>query len=75
MKTTSENCPMKFTAIEPRIWAASWKSKRSAYAKTKTQISLAVTVKLISTFVFATWIVQYLYSVQNPKFRASIHPQ
>ena len=28
-----------------------------AYAKTKAQISFAVTVKLISSFVFATWIV------------------
>ena len=32
-----------------------------AYAKTKTQISFAVTVKLINAFVFATWIVQSLY--------------
>ena len=27
------------------------------YAKTKTQISFAITAKLISAFVFATWIV------------------
>ena len=32
-----------------------------AYAKTKTQISFAVTAKLISAFVFATQIVQSLY--------------
>ena len=32
-----------------------------AYAKTKTQISFAVTAKLISAFVFATRIVQSLY--------------
>ena len=32
-----------------------------AYAKTKAQISCAVTVKLISTFVFATRIVQFLF--------------
>ena len=32
-----------------------------AYAKTKTQISFAVTAKLISTFVFATYILQALY--------------
>ena len=31
------------------------------YAKTKTQISFAVTAKLISAFVFATRIVQSLY--------------
>ena len=37
-----------------------------AYAKTKTQISLAVTAKLISAFVFATRIVQSLYFL-SPK--------
>ena len=31
------------------------------YAKTKTQISCAVTAQLISAFVFATQIVQYLF--------------
>ena len=41
-----------------------------AYAKTKTQISFAVTAKLISAFVFATLIVQSLYFL-NPKFHAS----
>ena len=43
-----------------------------AYAKTKTQISFAVTAKLISAFVFATQIVQSLYFL-NTKFQASIH--
>ena len=43
-----------------------------AYAKTKTQISFAVTAKLISVFVFATRIVQSLYFL-NPKFHASRH--
>ena len=42
------------------------------YAKTKTQISFAVTAKLISAFVFATRIVQFLYFL-NPKFQASSH--
>ena len=41
-----------------------------AYAKAKTQISFAVTAKLISAFVFATWIVQSLFFL-NPKFQAS----
>ena len=41
-----------------------------AYAKTKTQISFAVTAKLISAFVFATRIVQSL-NYLNPKFQAS----
>ena len=35
-------------------------------------ISFAVTAKLTSVFVFATWIVQFLYFV-NPKFQASSH--
>ena len=42
-----------------------------AYVKTKTQISFAVTAKLIIGFVFATWIVQFLFFL-NPKFQASI---
>ena len=41
-------------------------------AKTKTQISFAVTAKLISAFVFAIRIVQSLYYL-NPKFQASSH--
>ena len=43
-----------------------------AYAKTKTQISFAVTAKLISAFVFATLIEQSLYFL-NPKFQVSSH--
>ena len=39
-----------------------------AYAKTKAQISFAVTAQLISGFVFATHVVQF-----NPKFQASSH--
>ena len=51
------------------IWAASWEHQQSAYAKTKTQISFAVTAKLISAFVFATRIVQLLFYL-NPEFHA-----
>ena len=40
--------------------------QQSTYAKTK------ATVKLISAFVFATWIVQFLYFL-NPKLPASSH--
>ena len=40
-----------------------------AYGKTKAQISFAVTAKLISAFVFATRIVQFLFFL-NPKFQA-----
>ena len=47
---------------------------RFPYVKTKTQISFAVTAKLISAFVFATWIVQYLFFL-NTKFPASSHLQ
>ena len=41
-----------------------------AYAKTKTQISCAVTSQLISAFVFAIRLVQALFYL-NPKFQAS----
>ena len=41
-----------------------------AYAKTKAQISLAVTAKLILSFVFATQIVLFLIYVK-PYFQAS----
>ena len=40
--------------------------------RTKTQISFAVTAKLISAFVFATQIVQSLYFLST-KFQASSH--
>ena len=43
-----------------------------AYAKTKAQISFAVTAKLISAFVFATHIVLFLFFL-NTKFQASSH--
>ena len=45
-----------------------------AYAKTKAQISFAVTAKLISAYLFATWIAQFLYFL-NPKFPTSCHLQ
>ena len=41
-----------------------------AYAKTKAQTSFTVIAKLISAFVFATWIVLSL-SFLNPKFQIS----
>ena len=64
-----------------KIWDASWENQHFAYAKTKTLISFAVaktktlisfavTAKLISAFVFATWIVWTLFFL-NPKFQAS----
>ena len=54
------------------IWAATWENRIFAYAKTKTQISFAVTAKLISAFVFATLIGQSLFYL-NTKFQASSH--
>ena len=51
-------------------WAATWENQRYAYAKTKRQITCAVTPQLISVFVFAIGIVWYLYFLQ-PKFPAS----
>ena len=43
-----------------------------AYAKTKAQISFAVTAKLIRAFVFPTRIVQFLFYL-NRKFQVSSH--
>ena len=51
------------------IWAATWENRIFAYAKTKQQISYAVTAQPISEFVVPTWIY-----FLNPKFRASSHP-
>ena len=42
-----------------------------SYAKTKVQISFAVTAKLISTFVFTTRLAQFFFL--NLKFQASVH--
>ena len=54
------------TLYEPRRE----KNRLFTYAKTKTQISFAVTAKLISDYAFAAWIVQSLFYL-NPKFQAS----
>ena len=42
------------------------------YTKIKAQISFAVTGKLISVFVFATLMIQFIYFL-NTKFPASSH--
>ena len=52
------------------IWTVTWEI--FAYAKTKAQISCAVTAQLISAFVFATREVQFLFFL-IPKFQASSH--
>ena len=59
---------VRFNSNDPRCE----KTGFFAYAKTKTQISFAVTAKLISAFVFATQIVQSIYYL-NPKFQGSSH--
>ena len=41
-----------------------------AYAKTRPQISCAVTAQLTSAFVFATRVVRFFFFL-NPKFQAS----
>ena len=66
----SQNDPSSYQRYElPRPW----ENQQSALAKTKAQISFAVTAKLISAFVFATRIVQFLFYL-NPKFQdASSH--
>ena len=51
--------------------SASQENRIFANAKTKAQISFAVTAKLISAFVFATRIVHFLFLL-NPKFQASM---
>ena len=48
------------------------KTRFSACAKTKAQISFAVATRVISGFVFTTRIVQFLFSL-NPKFHVSSH--
>ena len=46
------------TIVALEILAATSENQQSAYAKTKTQTSFAVTAKLISAFVFGTQIIQ-----------------
>ena len=53
--------------IEPRR-----KKTGLLHMRKQTQISFAVTAKVISAFVFATRIVQSIYFL-NPKIQASIH--
>ena len=62
-----QRCPVTKEVVEPH-----YEKPFFAYAETKTQISFAVTAKLISVFVFATRKVQSLYFL-NQKFQASGH--
>ena len=65
---------MKFTELPTLLHYEPCYEKNGffAYAKTKTQISCAVTAQLISAFVFAIRIVQSLFFL-NSKFQASNH--
>ena len=61
------------TYTQPNLYiymyiAATWENQQSALAKTKAQISFAVTAKLICAVVFATVIVQSLFYF-NAKFK------
>ena len=63
------------TKLVPKIciiWASFWENRIFAHAKTKQQISCAVTAQLISDLVFAAWIVRSLFFL-NSKFQASCH--
>ena len=64
-----KNCNIPYNT-RVYILAAAWENGINAYAKRKAQISCAVTAQLISTFVFAAPIVQFLL-ILNPKFQAS----
>ena len=66
------NASLPYSAFNFSKWAVSWENRLFAEAKTKTQISFAVTGKLISAFVFATKRVQSLYFLDT-KFQASSH--
>ena len=61
---------MLFNFQEAQKNKFSYINRLFAYAKTKTQISFAVTAKLIGAFAFATQIAQSLF-ILNPKFQAS----
>ena len=62
----------KYTCLLGYCSSRSWENLPFAYAIIKAQISCAVTVQLISAFVFATTIVHPL-NFLNPKFQASNH--
>ena len=49
------------TTQQPLIGPRHEKKRIFAYAETKAQISCSVSAQLISAFVFATWIVQFLF--------------
>ena len=55
--------------LQTYIRAAASENQQYAHAKPKAQTSYAVTAQLISTFVFVTRIVQFLFYL-NPKFQA-----
>ena len=74
VQTFCESCMTEISADKKVLWAATWENRIFAYAKTKMQISFAVTAKLISAFIFTTQIVQSLYFL-NPKIQVSSHPK
>ena len=71
VRSTSENFDV-FNSRDEIYLGRPMRKPDFCCAKTKAQISFAVTAKLISAFVFATQIVQSLFFL-NPKFQASSH--
>ena len=55
------------------IGAASQEKQMFAYAKTKPQINCAVTAQLISAFVFATRIAQFLFFLSFKPLSKTVH--
>ena len=62
---------MNMANTEPRHVKTEFLPMRKQRPRSASQL-LAVTAKLISAFVFATRIVQFLFFI-NPKFQASSH--
>ena len=70
--TSVWNGKWKYGMLKQEKYEPPYEKTRFDLAKTKAQISFAVTAKLISAFVFSTQIVQFLFFL-NPKFQTSIH--
>ena len=73
--TVVQAYPIIYSNISPlkgSIWAVAWENRIFAYGKTKTQISFAVTVKLINAFVFPFYTDS---SITLPKYKiSSLYP-
>ena len=61
---------VKLVVIEPHREKTGFLPRRKQRRRSASRLRFAVTAKLISAFVFATRIVQFLFYL-NPKFQAS----